>query len=68
MLDTDFESKSEEENLIDEAILGALEKYPFSSFCQTVKRTLITVSMVRYHFVNSLGCRIRNVQWVPHSL
>jgi hypothetical protein len=26
------------------------------------------MSMVRYHLVNSLGYRIRNIQWIPHSL
>jgi hypothetical protein len=29
MLDRDFEPKSEEENFIDETMLGALEEYPF---------------------------------------
>jgi hypothetical protein len=29
---------------------------------------LIPMSTVRYHLVNSLGDRIRNIRWVPHSL
>jgi hypothetical protein len=68
MLDTDFEPKIEEENLTDEAILGAFEEYHFSSLRPTAKRILTAISTVRYHLVNSLGGRIRNIQWVPHSL
>jgi hypothetical protein len=68
ILDTDFEPKIEEENFTDEAILGALEKCPFSSLRQTAKRILILMSMVRYHLVNSLGHLFRNIRWVRHSL
>jgi hypothetical protein len=68
MLGTDFRPKIEEENFIDETILGALEECPFSSFRQIVKRILIPMSTVRYHLVNSLGYRIRNIRWVPHTL
>jgi hypothetical protein len=38
MPDMDFEPKIEEENLIDAAILGALEKCPFSSLRQIAKK------------------------------
>jgi hypothetical protein len=55
MLDTDFEPKIEEGNFVDEAILGALEKCPFSSLRQIAKRIPIPTSMVRYHLVNYLG-------------
>jgi hypothetical protein len=65
MLDTDLESKIEEENFIDEGILGALEEYPFSSLCQITKRILIPLSTIRYHLVNSLGYQIRNIRWIP---
>jgi hypothetical protein len=68
MFDTDFEPKIEEENFIDEAILGALEECLFTSLRQIVKRVLILMSTVRYHLVNSLGYRIRNIRSVPHSL
>jgi hypothetical protein len=68
MLDTDFEPKIEEENFIDEAILGALEKYPFSSLRQIAKRMFIPMGMVSYRLVNSWGYQIRNTRWVPHSL
>jgi hypothetical protein len=46
MLDTDFEPKIEEENLIDEAILGALEECPFPSLRQIAKRIFISKYMV----------------------
>jgi hypothetical protein len=46
MLDTDFEPKIEEENFIVEAILGALEEFPFSSLHQIAKIILIPMSMV----------------------
>jgi hypothetical protein len=62
MLDTDFEPRIEEENLIDEAILGVLEECPFSSLRQIEKRILIPMSTVRYYLLNSLGYRIRNIR------
>jgi hypothetical protein len=65
MFDMDFESKIEEENCIDEAIL---EEYAFSPLCQIAKRILIPMSTVRYQLVNSLGDRIKNVRWVLHWL
>jgi hypothetical protein len=68
MLDMDFELKIEEENFIDEAVLGALGECSFSSFRQIAKRILVPMSTVRYHLVNSLGHRIRNFPWVLHSL
>jgi hypothetical protein len=68
MLATDFGPKIEEENFINEAILGAFEEFPFSSLCQIVKRIFIPMSMIRYHLVNSLGYRIRNIPWVLHSV
>jgi hypothetical protein len=67
MLDMDFEPKIEEENFIDEAILGALEGCPFGSLRQIAKRIFILISPVRYHLVSSLGYRIRTIRWVPHS-
>jgi predicted transcriptional regulator len=68
MLDTDFKPKIEEENFIDEAILGALGECRFSSVRQIAKRILISVTTVRYYLVNSLRYRIRNIRWVPRSL
>jgi hypothetical protein len=46
MLDTDFEPKIEEENFIDEAILGVFEECPFSSLHQTTKRIRIPMNTV----------------------
>jgi hypothetical protein len=66
MLDTDFEPKIDEENFINETILGALEECPFSSLNQIVKRILIPMGTVRYHLVNSLTYQIRNIRWVLH--
>jgi hypothetical protein len=75
VLEMDFEPKIKEENFvdenesfIDEAILGALEEFHFSSLRQIAKRILIPMSTVRSHLVNSLGYGIRNIRWVPHSL
>jgi hypothetical protein len=61
MLDMDFEPKIEGENFIDEAILGDLEKCPFSSLRHISKRIFILMSTVRYHLINSLGYRISNI-------
>jgi hypothetical protein len=68
MLDTDLELKIEDENFIDEAILGALEECPFSSLNQVAKIIVIPMSPVRYHLAPSLGYGIRNTRWVLHSL
>jgi hypothetical protein len=46
MLGIDFKPKIEEENFIDEAILGALGECPFSSLRQIAKRILIPMSTV----------------------
>jgi hypothetical protein len=68
MLDTNFESKIEEENFADGAILGVLEECPLFPLRQIPKRIFIPTSTVRYHLVNYLVYRIRNIRWVPHSL
>jgi hypothetical protein len=60
-LDTDSEPKIEEENFSDEAIIEALEEFPFSSLRQIAKRIFIPRNTVRYHLVNSLY-RIRNIR------
>jgi hypothetical protein len=67
MLDTDLEPKIQEENFIDEAILSALEKCPFSLLRQIGKRIFIPTSAARYHLVNSLGYRIGSIRRVLHS-
>jgi hypothetical protein len=68
LLATDFGRKIKEEDSIDEAIIGTLEECPFSLLHQIAKRIFIPMSTVRYHLVNSLGYRIRNIEWVSHSL
>jgi hypothetical protein len=68
MIDSDFEPKIKQKNVIDDAILEALEECSFSSLRQIAKRILIPMSMVRCHLVNSLAYRVRNIRWVPHSL
>jgi hypothetical protein len=60
-------STIKEEIFIDGAIFGALKEYSFSSLRQIAKRILIPMSAVRYHLVNFLLYRIRNIRWVPHS-
>jgi hypothetical protein len=68
MFDADNKSKIEDENFIDGASLGALEKCPFSSLRRIPKRILIPMSIARDHLANSLGYQIKNIRWVPHSL
>jgi hypothetical protein len=46
MLHTDFEPKIEEEDFVDEEILGALEECPFCSLRQIAKRILIPMNTV----------------------
>jgi hypothetical protein len=65
MFDTDFEPKIEEENFIDEAILGALEECPFSSLRQIAKRILILMSTIRHHLLIILGIESRTFDEFP---
>jgi hypothetical protein len=67
MLDMDFQPKTEEENFMNETILGALEECPFSSLRQIAKRVLIPMNTVRWRWVNSVGFQIRNTPWVRLS-
>jgi hypothetical protein len=46
MLDTDFQPKIEEENFIDETMLGTLEQCPFFPLRQIAKRILIPIGTV----------------------
>jgi hypothetical protein len=68
MLNTNIKRKIKKENFINKAIIGALEECSFSSLRQIPRRIFVLMSTVGYHLVNSLGYRIRNIRWVPHSL
>jgi hypothetical protein len=54
--------------IIDEAILDALDKQPFSSVGELAKLTCIPTTAVYQHFPRSLGFVVKHLRWVPHTL
>jgi hypothetical protein len=52
----------------DEAILSALQEYPFSSVRALSRVTHLSRTSVHRHLTQSLGYVRRHLHWVPHSL
>jgi hypothetical protein len=52
----------------DEAILSALQEYPFASIRALSRLTHLSRTSVQRHSPQSLGYVIRHLHWVPHSL
>jgi hypothetical protein len=52
----------------DEAILSALQEYPFSSVRAFSRLAYLSRTSVHRHLIQSLGYIIRHSHWVPHSL
>jgi hypothetical protein len=53
--------------IIDDAILDALDKQPFSSVKELAKLTCIPTTTVYRHLTRSLGFIVKHLRWVPHS-
>jgi hypothetical protein len=54
--------------VIDEAILNALDKPPFSSVRELAQLTCIPRSTVHRHLTQSLGFVVKHLRWIPHNL
>jgi hypothetical protein len=54
--------------MIDDAILSALEKQPFSSIRELANLTCIPATTVYRPLTHSLGFIVKHLRWVPHSL
>jgi hypothetical protein len=54
--------------VIDNAILDALERHPFSSIRELAQLTCIPRSTAHRQLTQSLGLVVRHLRWVPHSL
>jgi hypothetical protein len=54
--------------IIDDAILDALARQPFSSIRELAKPTCIATSTVYRHLTRSLGFVVKILCWVPHCL
>jgi hypothetical protein len=54
--------------IINDAILDALDKQPFSSVKELVKLTCIPTTTVDRHLTRSLGFVVKHLRWVPHTL
>ena len=61
------------ETIIDDAILDALDRQPFSSLLfssirELAKLTCISTTTVHQHLTQSLGFVMKHLHWVPHAL
>jgi hypothetical protein len=54
--------------ILDDAILEALDKQPFSSVKELTKLTCIPTTTVYRHLTKSLGFVLKHLRWVPHTL
>jgi hypothetical protein len=54
--------------IIDDAILDALNKQPFSSIQELAKFICILTTPIHRHLTRSLGFVVKHLHWVPHSL
>jgi hypothetical protein len=53
---------------INQAILDALEHYPFSSIRELICFTCIPITTVHRHLTQSFGFVVKHLRWVPHTL
>jgi histone-lysine N-methyltransferase SETMAR len=54
--------------IIDDTILSALEKQPFSSIRELANLICIPATTVYRYLTHSLGFVVKHLHWVPHSL
>jgi hypothetical protein len=54
--------------VIDQAILDALEHYPFSSLQELVGFTCIPTTTVHRPLMQSFGFMAKHLRWVPHTI
>jgi hypothetical protein len=54
--------------IIDDAILEALDRQPFSSVRELAKLPGIPTTRVYRHLTKSLGLVLKHLRWVPHTL
>jgi hypothetical protein len=54
--------------VIDQAILDALEHYPFSSIQELARLTYIPTTTVDQHLTQSLGFVVKHLCWIPQTL
>jgi hypothetical protein len=54
--------------IIDDAILDAVDKQPFSSVKELAKLTCIPTTTVYGHLTRSLGFVAKHLRWVPHAM
>jgi hypothetical protein len=54
--------------VIDQAILDALEQYPFSFLRELARLTCISITTVHRHFTQSLGFVVKHLRRVPHTI
>jgi hypothetical protein len=52
--------------ILDDAVLVALDKQPFSSVRELAKVTCIPTTTVDRHLTKSLGFVLKHLRWVPH--
>jgi hypothetical protein len=55
-------------DIIDQAILTALDDYQFSSVYDLAKKTYILHTMVWQRLTNSIGLAVKHFRWLSHKL
>jgi hypothetical protein len=55
-------------DVVDNAILEALDQIPFASMRELAKTTCIPCTTVSRRLTESLGFVVKHLHWVPHSL
>jgi hypothetical protein len=54
--------------VIDQAILDALQHYPFSSIQELARLTCIPITTVYRHLTQSLGFVLKHLRWILHTI
>jgi hypothetical protein len=65
--DSSEELKTKESDPIENAILQTLDKQPFASLRQLIKRILTPMTTVQYYLVNKMRYKVKHCKCVPHK-
>jgi hypothetical protein len=65
---TPSEAPDVERNPVDEAILTALDEFPFPSVRELSRRICLPRPTMHRHLTQSLRFTVRHLRWIPHFL
>jgi hypothetical protein len=58
----------EDPNFVDQETMAALDEHPFSSVREAAKRTYVLPTTIWQSLINSIGCVVKHLYWVPYKL